>query len=90
LKQKREGIGVNHPVVCRRFGLEPAQAKIIVMKTASKFQYYAGMTAEIIRVDTPGPTMSQLEAFEWRHLPRPIWPLDKRNLYHENRFISRG
>lgn len=76
---EREGIGGNHPVVYRHFGLEPAQAKMAVMKTASNFQYYADLTSEIIRVDTPGSTMSHLEQFPWRHLPRPIWPLDPLN-----------
>ena len=70
------GIGGNHPIVYRRFGIEPAQAKMIVLKTASNFQYYTEMTAEVIRADTPGPTMSHLEKFTWRHVPRPIYPLD--------------
>jgi microcystin degradation protein MlrC len=74
---EREGIGGNHPVVYRHFGLEPAQAKMIVLKTASNFQYYADMTSQIIRADTPGPTMSHLEQLDWQLVPRPIWPLDE-------------
>ncbi|HXF60991.1 MAG TPA: MlrC C-terminal domain-containing protein, partial [Caldilineaceae bacterium] len=70
------GIGGNHPIVYRRFGVEPAQAKAVVLKTASNFQYYADMTAQVIRVDSVGPTMSHLEQFRWQHLPRPIYPLD--------------
>lgn len=70
------GIGGNHPIVYRRFGLEPAQAKMIVLKTASNFQYYTEMTSEVIRADTPGPTMSHLEKFTWQQVPRPIYPLD--------------
>lgn len=72
-----EGVGGNHPIVYRQFGVEPAEAKMVVMKTASNFQCYADMTAEIIRVDTPGPTMSHLEQFAWQHMPRPIYPLDE-------------
>jgi hypothetical protein len=34
------------------------------------------MTSEVIRVDTPGATMSRLEGFDWQLLPRPIFPLD--------------
>lgn len=74
---EREGVGGNHPAVYRHFGLEPAATKIIVLKTASNFQYYADMTNAIIRVNTPGPTMSHLEEFAWQQLPRPIWPLDE-------------
>ncbi|MEZ4736668.1 MAG: MlrC C-terminal domain-containing protein [Caldilineaceae bacterium] len=73
---EHEGIGGNHPIVYRHFGLEPAMAKMVVMKTASNFQYYADMTSSIIRADTPGPTMSHLEQFTWQQVPRPIYPLD--------------
>ena len=71
-----EGIGGNHPIVYRHFGIEPATAKMVVMKTASNFQYYADISSAIIRVDTDGPTMSHLERFPWQHVPRPIYPLD--------------
>lgn len=73
---EERGVGGNHPVVYRHFGLEPAEAKMVVLKTASNWQYYQEMISEVIRVDTPGMTMSHLEKFEWRQLPRPIWPLD--------------
>lgn len=72
-----EGVGGNHPVVYRQFDVEPSEAKMVVMKTASNFQCYADMTSEIIRVNTPGPTMSHLEQFQWQHVPRPIYPLDE-------------
>jgi microcystin degradation protein MlrC len=71
------GVGGNHPSVYQSFGIEPANAKIAVLKTASNFQYYKEITAEIIRVDSVGPTMSHLEEFNWQHLPRPIYPLDE-------------
>jgi microcystin degradation protein MlrC len=63
-------------VVFRSFGIEPADAKIVVVKTASNFQYYADMTSEVVRADSFGHTMSQIESFEWKLLPRPIFPLD--------------
>ena len=73
---EKRGVGGNHPIVYRHFGLEPGQAKMVVLKTASNWQYYDGMTSEVIRVDTPGMTMSHLEKFDWVQLPRPIYPLD--------------
>lgn len=73
---EERGVGGNHPIVYQHFGLNPAQAKMIVLKTASNWQYYREMISEIIRVDTPGATMSQLHEFEWKHIPRPIYPLD--------------
>ncbi len=73
---EERGIGGNHPVVYRHFGIEPADAKMVVVKTASNWQFYGEMTSEVIRVDTPGATMSRLEDFNWQLLPRPIYPLD--------------
>jgi microcystin degradation protein MlrC len=70
------GIGGNHPIVYRHFGIEPAEAKMAVLKTASNWQYYKDMTSEVIRVDTPGATMSNLHGFKWEQLPRAIYPLD--------------
>jgi microcystin degradation protein MlrC len=74
---ENRGVGGNHPAVYRHFDLEPADAKLVVLKTASNWQYYQEMTSEVIRVDTPGPTMSDLAGFDWQHLPRPIYPLDE-------------
>ena len=72
----KTGIGGNHPIVYRHFGLEPAQAKMAVVKTASNWQYFADMTSEVIRVDSPGATMSDLHRFDWELLTRPIYPFD--------------
>jgi microcystin degradation protein MlrC len=73
---EERGIGGNHPIVYRHFGVEPAEAKMLVVKTASNWQYYREMTSEVIRVNTPGATMSPLHEFQWDQLPRPIYPLD--------------
>jgi microcystin degradation protein MlrC len=73
---EERGIGGNHPIVYHHFGVEAAEAKMLVVKTASNWQYYREMTSEVIRVNTPGATMSPLHEFEWTMLPRPIWPLD--------------
>ena len=74
---QERGVGGNHPIVYRHFGLDPSKAKMIVLKTASNWQYYQDMISKIIRVDTPGSTMSQIQNFKWELLPRPIYPLDK-------------
>lgn len=74
---EERGVGSNHPIVFQHFGVEPADAKMLVVKTASNWQYYRDITSEVIRVNTPGATMSPLHEFEWSMLPRPIWPLDE-------------
>jgi len=71
------GVGGNHPVVYRRFGIEPADADIVVLKTASNWQYYLDMASQVVRADTDGPTMSHLERFAWQQLPRPCYGLDQ-------------
>jgi microcystin degradation protein MlrC len=66
-----------HPAAYRHVGVEPAEHRMIVMKTASNFQYMAPFTADVIRVATPGPTQSDLAGLPWRRVPRPIFPLDR-------------
>ncbi|MBK36972.1 MAG: microcystin degradation protein MlrC [Gemmatimonadetes bacterium] len=73
---EERGIGGNHPVVYEHFGIDIAGAKIAVLKTASNWQYYDAWTREVIRADTSGATMSDIAGFDWKHLPRPIYPLD--------------
>lgn len=65
-----------HPASYRHLGIEPGDFRMIVMKTASNFQYMAPLTTTFIRVATPGPTQSDLAALPWERAPRPIFPLD--------------
>jgi microcystin degradation protein MlrC len=66
-----------HPAAYRHVGVEPAEHRMIVMKTAANFQYMAPFTSHVIRVATPGPTQSDLAGLPWRRVPRPIFPLDQ-------------
>jgi microcystin degradation protein MlrC len=71
------GVAGNLPDVWRAFGVEPAEHRIAVVKTASNFQYFAPIASEIVRADTPGPGQSDVHSLPWRSLPRPIHPLDE-------------
>ena len=73
---ERRGLGGNVPGVYRHFNVEPSEYKIVVLKTASNFQFFAPMTSELIRANTPGPTQSDMKALEWLRVPRPMYPLD--------------
>ncbi|MCL4187629.1 MAG: M81 family metallopeptidase [Rhodobacteraceae bacterium] len=67
------------PAFWTHLGIDPTdrdRVQAVVVKTASNFQYFGPWTAEVIRVDTPGHTQSRVAAFDWRRLPRPIFPLD--------------
>jgi microcystin degradation protein MlrC len=67
---------VNHPVLYTHLGLDMTDARMVVVKTASNFQFFAKWRTDLIRVDTPGTTQSNLQAFNWKRLPRPIYPFD--------------
>ncbi len=73
----KRAIAGNHPSWYTHFGLDPADAKMVVVKTASNWQYFADMTSEVIRVNSPGSTMSDLHEFEWQRLTRPMYPFDQ-------------
>lgn len=68
---------INHPLLYSHLGVDVAAAKLVVLKTASNFQFFAPWRKQLIRVDTPGTTQSNLSAFDWQRLPRPIDPFDE-------------
>ena len=70
------GIAGNAPAVWEAFGVDPAQAKMAVLKTASNFQYFQPLASRMIRVDTAGPGQSDVFTLPWRRIPRPVYPLD--------------
>ena len=72
----QRSFAVNHPILYSHVGLDVADAKLVVVKTASNFQFFARWRKHLIRVDTPGTTQSDLTAFHWHRLPRPIAPFD--------------
>ncbi len=67
---------INHPVLYTHLGLDIADAKMVVVKTASNFQFFSRWRSGLIRVDSPGTTQSDLTAFDWTRIPRPTYPLD--------------
>lgn len=61
----------------RSFGIEPAEKKIIVVKSAVHFRAsHEPIAKKIIEVDAPGIHSARLSAFRYRKLRRPIFPLD--------------
>ena len=76
LISEMRGVAGNLPGVYEAFGIEPADYKIAVLKTASNFQYFAPITSQVIRVDTRGPGQSDIATLPWKRIPRPVYPLD--------------
>lgn len=65
------------PSLYRSVGLEPRDAKIVVVKSPFGFRAaYEPFAQGIIIVDGPGAATSHLESFQYKFAPRPIFPLD--------------
>lgn len=63
----------------RHAGLDPAGAKVVVVKSRGHFR--AGFDHlfephQIVEVGAPGVATPDLGSVGWRHLPRPAFPLD--------------
>ena len=67
---------INYPVLYTHLGIDLNNVQAVVVKTASNFQHFRCWQHELIRVDSPGMTQSRLSAFEWAHVPRPLYPFD--------------
>jgi microcystin degradation protein MlrC len=65
------------PALYRSVGLEPRDAKIVVVKSPLQFRDGYGPIARACWVvDTPGPSTARLERLEWRNRSRPLFPFD--------------
>lgn len=61
----------------RSQGIEPREFAVIGVKAAvAHRRAYDPITAASYFVDTPGPCSSNVSLFPWRHLRRPVYPLD--------------
>lgn len=70
------GVAGNVPGVYEAFGVDLADYKMAVLKTASNFQYFAPISSEVIRADTRGPGQSDVFTLPWARIPRPVYPLE--------------
>jgi microcystin degradation protein MlrC len=59
-------------------GIQPAHQRILVVKAAIAYKAaYAPLAGTIVEVDTPGLTAVNPERFAYRHIRRPMFPLDR-------------
>lgn len=70
------GVAGNVPGVYEAFGINLGDYKMAILKTASNFQYFAPITAQVIRADTRGPGQSDVFTLPWARIPRPVYPLE--------------
>ena len=67
------------PVFFEAFGLDIAAARVVVVKSRGHFR--GGFDEffrheQVIEVDAPGLTSPILLRFPWKHMPRPVLPID--------------
>jgi microcystin degradation protein MlrC len=68
------------PMFFEAFGLDIAAAGVVVVKSRGHFR--GGFDEffrheQVIEVDAPGLTSPILSRFPWRHMPRPVLPIDE-------------
>ena len=67
------------PMFFEAFGIDVAAARVVVVKSRGHFR--GGFDEffrheQVIEVDAPGLTSPILSRFAWRHMPRPVLPID--------------
>lgn len=69
---------VNSPEIFRRHGIDPAAKQILVIKTFKMYSepYFKSLAREMIEVDANGQSSQNLQRYDWKHIPRPIFPVD--------------
>lgn len=66
------------PELYRSQGIEPRDCRIVLVKSAGGFRRdYGPFAARILMVDTPGASSANLRSLPFRHVTRPVWPLDE-------------
>lgn len=68
------------PMFFESFGLDIADARVVCVKSRGHFR--AGFMpwfkpGQVFEVDTAGLTSPVLSRFDWKRLPRPVYPLDE-------------
>lgn len=62
----------------RSQGIEPTEFNVVAVKAAvAHRRVYERIATRMWSVDTIGPCTSDLRRFPWKHLRRPIYPLDE-------------
>lgn len=59
-------------------GIDPRARRVLVVKSTQHFRAgFDPLAAATFCVDTPGTLSADLSRLPWRHLRRPLWPLDQ-------------
>jgi microcystin degradation protein MlrC len=70
------------PEMIRFVGIDPLDHKILVVKSTIHYRAaFEPIASEIIEVDAPGLSSSNLSRFDFKRIRRPIFPLDPDTTY---------
>ena len=70
------------PEMIRFVGLDPLAEKMLVVKSTIHYRAaFEPIAMEIIEVDAPGLSSSNLSRFNFQRIRRPIFPLDPDTVY---------
>jgi microcystin degradation protein MlrC len=70
------------PEMIRFVGIDPTAEKMVVVKSTIHYRAaFEAIAKEIIEVDAPGLSSSNLTRFRFERIRRPIFPLDPETIY---------
>jgi microcystin degradation protein MlrC len=65
------------PACFTELGIDPAAMRLVVVKSTQHFRSgFDAMAAAVVYADSPGSLQANLHELPYRHLPRPVWPVD--------------
>ncbi|MDI4647326.1 M81 family metallopeptidase [Cohnella hashimotonis] len=65
------------PAMYRSIGLEPAEADIVLVKSANQFRSeYEKLSSRIYILDTPGASTANIKSLNFVNIDRPMYPFD--------------
>jgi len=66
------------PSLFRKVGIEPFEAKLVVVKSGIGYKVTYGSVAKgVVDADCPGPGSRNIAHFDFKRIPRPMFPLDE-------------
>lgn len=86
----RRPVFCSEPNLYRCAGLEPADHKIVGIKSPYSFRpNFAAISTTVLTLDMKGPASPNLCGFDWRHVGRPLYPLDPDAAYAPRNWAGR-
>ncbi len=71
-------IACNDADLFRSVGIDPADARVLLIKSRGHFRAsFEPLAKAIIEVDAPGAANPNLERYQYKFVSRPLWPLDR-------------